>query len=286
MPALRAFFILSAFLTMTLLSIPWQQFSLTFKLKRRKSFPHRFHKILCKLFGIRVTVLGKPILDRGVLMVANHAGYFDILILSGAAPVSFVAKSEVKSWPLFGLMSRLQESVFIERGKKSRAAFSRDLLRDRLRQGDALVLFPEGTSTDGNRVLPFKSALMGAVEADVGTDALGRVRYVPVQPVSIAYVGLHGIPMGRENRPLFAWYGDMELLPHLWEALKTGPFDVVVEFHPPITVDSAGGRKSIAALAQAVIARSHMRALSGFPARAATGAILAESGDALADMVA
>ncbi len=70
---------------------------------------------------------------------------------------------------------------------------------------------------------------------------------MPVQPVSVAYVGLHGMPMGRENRPLFAWYGDMELVPHLWEAVTTGPIDVVVEFHPPMTVDQVGGRKKLAA---------------------------------------
>ena len=84
-----------------------------------------------------------------------------------------------------------------------------------------------------------------------------------VQPVSTAYVGLHGMPMGRENRPLFAWYGDMELVPHLWEALKTGPIDVVVEFHPPMDVDHVGGRKALAARAEAIVRRGQMRALAG-----------------------
>ena len=98
------------------------------------------------------------------------------------------------------------------------------------------MLFPEGTSSDGNRVLPFKSALMGAAEAEMAR----RPAHVTVQPVSTAYTGIHGMPMGRENRPLFAWYGDMELVPHLWEALKTGPLDVVVEFHPPLTWTCGG----------------------------------------------
>jgi 1-acyl-sn-glycerol-3-phosphate acyltransferase len=196
-------------------------------------------------------------------MVANHTSYLDIIVLGGTTPVSFVAKSEVNTWPFFGLMARLYETVFVERSRRSQAGVARDQLRERLRAGDALVLFPEGTSNDGNRVLPFKSALMGAVEAEIGTDAKGRVEHVPVQPVSITYVGFHGMPMGRENRPLFAWYGDMELVPHLWEAVTAGPIDVVVEFHEPMTVDAAGGRKPLAAMAEAIVRRGQARALAG-----------------------
>ena len=140
---------------------------------------------------------------------------------------------------------------------------ARDQLRERLQAGDALVLFPEGTSNDGNRVLPFKSALMGAVESEVGTDAKGQIRHVPVQPVSISYVGFHGMPMGRENRPLFAWYGDMELLPHLWEAVTAGPVNVVIEFHPPMSIDDVGGRKPLAARAEAIIRQGQALALAG-----------------------
>jgi hypothetical protein len=87
---------------------------------------------------------------------------------------------------------------------------------------------------------------------------------VKVQPVSTAYVGLYGIPLGRENRPLFAWYGDMELVPHLYEALFTGPLDVVVEFHPSMTVDDVGGRKALAARTEAIIRRGQTRKLAGF----------------------
>ena len=265
MTTLRAIAILVIFLVLTVLSIPWQLFSLTFKLKGRKTFPYHFQKFLCNLFGIRVTVLGTPVQDRGVLMVANHTGYFDIPILGSAAQVSFVAKSEVKSWPFFGLLATLQETVYIDRSKKSRAGESREVLRARLLADDALVLFPEGTSSDGNRVHKFKSALIGAAEAQLGTGIAGDAQEILVQPVSIAYVGLHGMPMGRENRALYAWYGDMELVPHLWEALKTGPFEAVVEFHQPIAVGQAGGRKEVAALAETVVRQGLMRALNGIP---------------------
>ncbi|HEY1612568.1 MAG TPA: lysophospholipid acyltransferase family protein [Rhizomicrobium sp.] len=263
MQSLRAACILFAFLLVTGLLMPWQESAVRLGLARRKSFPHRYHRFLCRLFGIRVTVVGSPVQGRGVLMAANHTSYFDILALSSAARVSFVAKSEVAKWPLFGTLARLQETVFVERARRAHAADTRDRLRERLASGDALVLFPEGTSNDGNRVLAFKSALMGAVEAEIGVDAQGRPRHVPVQPVSIAYVGLHGIPMGREYRPLFAWYGDMDLVPHLWEAVQTGPFDVVIEFHAPLSVDEAGDRKALAVAVEATVRRGQARALAG-----------------------
>jgi len=157
----------------------------------------------------------------------------------------------------------LQQTVFVERAKRTQAFEAKDQMRERLLAGDALVLFPEGTSNDGNRVLAFKSALMGAVETEIGPDAQGRPRHVPVQPVSLAYVGLHGLPMGRENRPLYAWYGDMELVPHLWEALVSGPIEVVVEFHAPVAVDTVGGRKALAAQVEAIVRRGQAGALAG-----------------------
>jgi 1-acyl-sn-glycerol-3-phosphate acyltransferase len=247
----------------TLPGIPWQATAVRFNLPRRKTFPHRYHKFLCKLFGIRVTVIGQPVQDKGVLMIGNHTSYFDILVLSSVAQVSFVAKSEVQTWPFFSTLARLQQTVFVERTRRSQTGEARDQIRDRILAGDALILFPEGTSSDGNCVLPFKSALMGAAEATIGKDAQGDPVYVPVQPVSVAYVGLYGIPMGRENRPLFAWYGDMELVPHLVEAVKMGPIDVVVEFHPPITVDQVGGRKKLAGITEAIVRAGQTRALRG-----------------------
>ncbi len=263
MQSLRAAVLLFVFVFVTLVLIPWQSTALRYKRPRRKTFPQRYHRFLCRIFGIRLRVIGTPVQGQGVLMISNHTSWLDILILSAAARVSFVAKAEVQSWPFFSTLAKLQETVFVDRVRRSQTGAARDQIRDRLKSGDALVLFPEGTSNDGNRVLPFKSALMGAAEAELGTDAAGNVRHVPVQPVSVAYVGVHGMPMGREYRPLFAWYGDMELVPHLWEALKTGPIEVVVEFHKPMTVDSVGGRKALATIAEVMIRRGQARALAG-----------------------
>jgi 1-acyl-sn-glycerol-3-phosphate acyltransferase len=263
MGSLRAGYALAVFLLSSLVVIPYQTVALRFKTLGYKSIPQRYQRFLSRIFGIRVTVIGKPVQDRGVLMVANHTSYLDILALGGIARVSFVAKSEVASWPLFGTFARLQRTVFVVRERRSKTAESRDQIRERILEGDALVLFPEGTSNDGNRVLPFKSALMGAAESQIGTDANGKPIHVPVQPVSITYTGLHGIPMGRENRPLYAWYGDMELVDHLWEGLATGPVDVVIQFHDPITVDQAGGRKDLARVVENEIRRGQALALAG-----------------------
>lgn len=263
MQSLRAAALLLAFLIVSLVLIPVQAMFLALNHRRAKTFPGNFSRTLCRLFGIRITVIGKPVQDRGVLMVSNHSSWLDPVVLSASAHASFVAKSEVKTWPLFSTLARLHQTVFVERQRRSKTAESRDEMRERIERGDALILFPEGTSSDGNRVLPFKSALMGAAEAEIGTDASGHVRHVPVQPVSVAYVGVHGVPMGREYRPLFAWYGDMDLAPHLWEAFATGPVDVVIEFHAPLSVDSVGGRKALAAEAEAIVRRGLTRALAG-----------------------
>ncbi|HTT83259.1 MAG TPA: lysophospholipid acyltransferase family protein [Rhizomicrobium sp.] len=268
MQALRAAGILFVFLLVTFLLIPWQESALFFRLRRRKTFPNRYHRFLCRLFGIRVTVVGQPIQSQGVLMVANHTSYFDILIFSAAARVSFIAKHEVAGWPLAGTLARLQETVFIQRAKRAETLAVRDMIRQRLVEGDALILFPEGTSDDGNKVLPFKSALLGAAETEIGRDAEGRACHVPVQPVTISYVGLYGLPMGRDMRPFFAWYGDMDLVPHLWEALKTGPFEAVVEFHTPLSIDSVGGRKALASIAETIVRDGQTRALAGLPPQA------------------
>lgn len=264
MRSVRAALLIFIFIAVTLILIPWQESAVRFGLARRKTFPKRYHAFLCYLFGIRVRTIGTPVQGQGVLVVANHTSWLDILILSSTARVSFVAKSEVQTWPFFNILARLQETVFVDRQRRTKTGEVRDQIRDRLKAGDALILFPEGTSSDGNRVLPFKSALMGAADCEIGKDpATGRAIYVPVQPVSVGYVGVHGLPMGRELRPFFAWYGDMELVPHLWEAFKTGPIEIVVEFHKPMTVDSVGGRKALAALAETIIRRGQARALAG-----------------------
>jgi 1-acyl-sn-glycerol-3-phosphate acyltransferase len=261
MASLRAFCILFVFVAVTLPGIPLQWLAVKLNLPAARTFPRLYHRFVCRLFGIRVAVTGAP-LHGGGLMAANHTGWLDIPILSALAPVSFVAKSEVGRWPFFGTLARLQRTIFVRR-ERAKAAEDRDNIKKRLIEGDTLVIFPEGTSSDGNRVLSFRSALLSAAELSLGEDADRHAVHALVQPVSVAYVGLHGMPMGRETRPFFAWYGDMELVPHLWEALKTGPIEVIVEFHAPLTIDQAAGRKALAARCEAEVRAGLVRALAG-----------------------
>jgi 1-acyl-sn-glycerol-3-phosphate acyltransferase len=261
MTTLRAVYILIVFVTVTLLMMPVQWLALRLYAPASRRIPVLYHRFFCRLMGVRVTVHGQPA-RGGVLIAANHTGWLDIPILSTVMPLSFVSKGEVGSWPFFGTLARLQRTVFTHR-KRADVMADRENIKRRLIAGDALVIFPEGTSSDGNRVLPFKSALFSAAELSVGEDAVHHQRHAPVQPVSVAYTRLHGIPMGRENRPFFAWYGDMELVPHLWEAFETGPIDVVVELHKPLTIDEAGGRKELAQTVEWTVRAGVVRALSG-----------------------
>ena len=123
----------------------------------------------------------------------------------------------------------------------------------------ALILFPEGTSGDGNRVRPFKSALFGAAQQGEG------VPLVIVQPVSLAYTRLDGIPIGRFYRPFFAWYGAVHLAPHLWSMVGLGTVEAVVEFHPPTFLSDCGSRKALAEYCHARIAGGVAGALYGRP---------------------
>jgi 1-acyl-sn-glycerol-3-phosphate acyltransferase len=257
MPRLRAALIVAAFLAITALGMPVQWLLLKLGNRAGRTFPNRYHRVVAALFGIHIQVVGQPVTGEGVLMVANHTSWADIIIFSAVTPLSFVAKAEVARWPFFGTLARLQRTVFVERERRSATGETRDEIRERLLDGDTLLLFPEGTSHTGNTVLPFKSALLGAAQA-----RLRSGQHVKVQPISVAFTGLHGLPMGRENRPLFAWYGDMEMVPHLWEALVAGPLDVVVQFHEPLSLDRMD-RKTLALQAQELVRHGQAEALMG-----------------------
>lgn len=253
---MRAFILrlvrLAAYLGLTVPLMPVQALLLASSPARAASFARFYHRVCWRVLGFRVAVTGAPCGRCPTLFVANHASYLDITILGGLIRGSFIAKSEVSGWPLFGQLAKLQRTVFIERRVRETARH-RDRIAQRLAAGDDLILFPEGTSGDGNRVLPFRSGLFGA--ADGGS--------VAVQPVSVAYVGLNGMPMGRYYRPFFAWYGAMSMAPHLWTLLGLGILTVAVEFHPAVALTEVGSRRAMAEHCRSVIAAGVAAALSG-----------------------
>jgi 1-acyl-sn-glycerol-3-phosphate acyltransferase len=268
---MRAFLLrssrISIYLGVTLALIGVQALLLALKSPLAAEFPRLYHRMCCRILGFRIAAKGAPSERGPTLFVVNHVSYTDITILGALIRGSFVAKSEVARWPLFGVLAKLQRTVFIER-RAHRTAAQRGAIASRLAAGDGLILFPEGTSSDGNRVLPFKSALFSAAESAIGAAP------VVVQPVSLAYVRLNGVPMGRLYRPFFAWYGDMEMAPHLWTLLGFGIVTVSVEFHEPVLASAFPSRKALAAHCRSVIAEGVARALSGREQAVATPAVV------------
>jgi 1-acyl-sn-glycerol-3-phosphate acyltransferase len=254
----RVFFVVLVLAVVTAIGIPLQWISLKLGLPSRRWIPVLFHRICATMFGLHVNVRGQPASQRPLLLVANHSSWLDITVLTSILPAVFVAKSEIAGWPLFGLFARLQRSVFVDRARRQATRDVNRTIASRLAEGDPVVLFGEGTAGDGNRVLPFRSALLGALRDAVGNDGRGWV-----QPVSIAYTRLHGLPMGRQHRPFAAWYGDMDLLPHLIGVLREGALDVDVTFGVPFEVGSEVDRKSLAHTTEHSVRRMTAHALAG-----------------------
>jgi 1-acyl-sn-glycerol-3-phosphate acyltransferase len=253
---LRAMTRLLAYLGLTIALLPVQACALRFSPRLSLALPLWHHRRCCRLLGIHVVHRGRMSRQRPTLFVSNHVSYLDIIVLGSLIPGSFIAKAEIKSWPLFGWLARLQRSVFVER-RAVRTASHRDEIRTRLDQGDRLVLFPEGTSGDGNRVLPYKSALLSVAEGGPGDKPLA------VQPMTIAYTKLDGMPLGRHLRPFYAWYGDMELMPHLWQLAGLGRITVEVRFHRPVSSADFASRKELCDYCYQQAAQGMSAALAG-----------------------
>ena len=252
----RAFFRLSVYAGFTLVLMPLQAAAVALRLKLRETLPLWYHGRCCRILGIRVERRGRRSAVRPTLFVSNHSSYLDISVLGSLIGGSFVAKAEVSRWPFFGWLAKLQRTVFVER-RARRTADQRNRIVARLEQGDSLVLFPEGTSDDGNRVLPFKSALLAAAACEIKGEP------VTVQPVSISYTRLDGLPLGRHLRPLFAWYGDMDMVPHLWQLAGLGRLTVVVHFHRPVHLRDFASRKALSDHCHREVSGGVARALAG-----------------------
>ena len=247
---------LMAITVMTLALMPVQLIVVAIAPRYYSAIPLRFHRMICKFGGLQITVKGDISAVKPTLFICNHSSYLDIIILSALMPTSFVAKAEIASWPLFGWLGKLQKTVFIER-RRSQAKKHVDAVTQSLQAGRNLVVFPEGTSSDQNRVLPFKPTLFRV--ADTMIDG----RPITVQPVCISFVEINGLPVGRNEKPFFAWYGDMDLIPHLWEFLSLGRTHVVVEFFPAITRAQFADHKSMAQYSQRLLASSLSSAVTG-----------------------
>lgn len=224
--------------------------------KNSGAFRLWYYRTICRVAGLTIRCQGQPARVGPRLLVANHASYLDVALLGSILDANFVSRADVARWPFIGWSARIQGTLFIERVARN-ARQHRDGIAARLSKGESLVLFPEGTSSDGQRVLPFKSTLFSAAELTVDKQP------VQVQPVSIAYTKLDGVPMGRYLRPFFTWYGDMTFWRHLWQMLSLGSATVVIWFHEPVTLAEFTNRKRLTNHCQGQVARGLSSALSG-----------------------
>ena len=210
--------------------------------------PQLYWRGMCGILGLGLRFTGavaQPTRDgRPVVFVSNHSSWLDVLVLGARLDACFTAKQEVGTWPLIGTIARLGRTVYVRRQRASTGR-ERDDMRARLAGGDNLILFPEGTTSDGARVLPFRSAFLSIAELPVTADGKPPI----VQPVSVVYDRLAGLPTGRATRPIFAWYGDMDIASHYWQLAQYRGLRASVLFHAPLDPRDFPDRK---ALAQAV----------------------------------
>lgn len=191
--------------------------------------------------GLRYVRHGTPMAGGGAF-VANHSSWIDIVALQRASAPFLVSKAEVRAWPGIGLIGRAIGTMFIDR-RPAEAKRQEAELRTRLGRGDRMALFPEGTSTDGQRVLPFKSALFGVFFAP------GVGEAVAVQPVTIAYRPRPGLPVA-----FYGWWGEMDFASHARDVLARSTGGVVaLTFHPPLTLADFADRKALAQAAEAAV---------------------------------
>ncbi|GAC1333161.1 MAG: 1-acyl-sn-glycerol-3-phosphate acyltransferase [Bradyrhizobium sp.] len=260
---IRVILVLAAFLALTLVLLPFQLAGLAFGGQLQRCSPPFYHRILCRLIGVRIREVGRRSTAQPALMLSNHVSWLDICVISALAPEVFGAKSEVAGWPLFGWLAKLQRTIFIDRQARQRTGTATREIAGRLLGGDAVLLFAEGTSSDGVRVLPFRSSLVGAVHHALGAGSDHTC--ITVQPVSVAYVGFDGVPLGRGLRERVAWYGDADLMPHLIQVLASGAVDVTVSWGAAVAYDKGADRKKIARDAERSVRRMTAAALRARP---------------------
>jgi 1-acyl-sn-glycerol-3-phosphate acyltransferase len=221
--------------------------------RRKVAFAKLYWAVFAWLIGLEVRVVGDIASAAGgrqIVFVSNHSSWVDIPVLGGVLDGCFVSKGDVAGWPVIGTIARLGRSVFVSRSRTATKR-ERDAMRATLRQGDNLILFPEGTSSDGSRVLPFRSSFFAVAERQPG-EAAGDLPMI--QPVSVVYDRLGGLPAGRASRPIFAWYGDMDILSHFWRLTQHIGLRATVLLHAPMDPAAFADRKALSRAVWQVIA--------------------------------
>lgn len=243
----RLLFLVFVFLPFMLVVIPLQFLINALRLPFWSVLPRAFHRLGCIFLGLRVHVVGQPATGRATLLVANHISWTDIVAIGSVADVTFVAKREVGDWFFVGMLARLQKTIFVDRTRRSDAGRTSREMAQHLASGNAVLLFAEGQSDIGTHVLPFRSALVGAAQhamIDAGA------RDVLIQPLTIAYTRLQGLPVSRNERALIAWIKSRSVKQNIREILTGSVKDVTVAFGAPRPLSETDNRKLVTKAAE------------------------------------
>lgn len=202
-----------------------------------------FFTLIGRISGVRMKVQGVPMSkSRPLMLVANHSSYLDIFVLGTLVPISFTPKIEIRSWPIIGFFCVLADCVFIERRPTDMQRAQKEM-HDRLSTGKVLGLFPEGTTGDGFNVMHFKSGFLSLVEE----------HDLPLQPVSIAYTSIGGVPLSAQSREKVAWIGEASFVDHFWRLLKFPSVEVVVTLYDVERIANYEDRKALAKQCEKII---------------------------------
>ena len=226
------------FFLLTLALLPFQFIIVFFIKNYTYIIPHFYHKICRIIFGIKVKTFGKVSIKFPILLISNHASYLDIIILGSLFKTSFVAKKEIAKWPLLGILAKLQNSIFIDRKISSLKNQEKKII-EHLKKKRNLVIFPEGTSSDGNRVLPFKSSLFNIFEKNLNAK-------ISIQTMTIVYKKINGATMNKLDRKNITWHSNMNLIPNIFNVLKKLSIEVEVIFNEEFLPNKKYDRKKLA----------------------------------------
>ena len=207
-------------------------------------------RVLLRLLGLKIRA-PQPLQHfsllpaHGCLVVSNHQSYLDIVVLVAHLPVQFVAKLEVSHWPVIGLMAKLAGTIFIDRSSSRQSVRCAGEIAVSLQQGGQVLVFPEGTSTNGCQVLPFKPMLMNAA----------LQARVPVLPLTLHYDSINEQPLTNEKRACCCWYGEMDFVSHFWRVLALKQIGISLEVHPMLNPPHSTTAQELARLAHEKVAR-------------------------------
>lgn len=244
---LRSLFFIFVFVPFMIVVIPAQFVINALKLPVWPVLPRLFHRMGCLFLGLRVKVIGAPARGRPTLLVSNHISWTDIVAIGSATEVTFVAKQEVKKWPFVGMMADLQKTIYVDRTRRAGTGRTAEAMGKHMASGNAVLLFAEGQSDIGTHVLPFRSALVGA--AQHAMEAAGADE-VNIQPLTIAYTKLQGLPVSRNERSLIAWIKSKSVKQNVREILSGPVKDVVIVFGTPQVLSHGADRKAITKAAE------------------------------------